>query len=120
MPLSPSVHRYDKLIDNYLAIGQIAVLGWMLTSDSGTEPNNRLFTTHGSLTTKESTIMKNERQPFGQDRPGMRDQTLASVPIEDAAECKTSVYARPATRRVGRTQPQFLGRQGTHIPSFTA
>ena len=31
--------------------------------------------------------MKSELQPFGQDRPGMQDQTLASVPTEH----KTSV-----------------------------
>ena len=75
----------------------------MLTSNSGTEFNNRLFHFQSPLTTKESTIMKNERQPIGQVRPGMRDQTLASVPVEDAAECKTSDCARAATRRAGRT-----------------
>ena len=47
--------------------------------------------------------MKNERGPFRQDRQGVRDQTLASAPLEDAAECTILVYARPAARRAGPT-----------------
>ncbi|MCL4853530.1 MAG: glycoside hydrolase family 127 protein, partial [Bryobacteraceae bacterium] len=51
--------------------------------------------------------MKNEHQPFGQDRPGMRDQMLASAPIEDAAECTTSFYPWSAAQRAGRTPAGF-------------
>lgn len=53
--------------------------------------------------------MNSEHQPFGQDRPGMRDQALASVPIRDAAECTTSIYPWPATRRAGHTPAALAG-----------
>ena len=60
--------------------------------------------------------MKSELQPFGQDRPGMQDQTLASVPTEHSTECKTSVYALPATRRADRKPAAFPQAARNTIP----